>query len=83
MYSTLTLHIPVTRETLKAWASVVIDMHARLKAGEEGFVALSFKIEDVPPEEVEEVQDLLDCNVSGIVVAFLEERTSENRGGSL
>jgi hypothetical protein len=76
----IVLTFPVTRETLITWISILGDAHKRCLKGSTYRMAISFKVEDIDPVDLEEISELLEGNVLGISHASFEHSLSSPRG---
>lgn len=68
----IVLSFPITRETLVTWISILGDAHKRCLKGSTYRMAISFKVEDIDPVDLEEISELLEGNVLGISHASFE-----------
>jgi hypothetical protein len=68
----IVLSFPTNRETLVTWISILGDAHKRCVKGATYRMSISFKIEDIDPDDLEEISELLEGNVLGITHASFE-----------
>lgn len=79
MRSSLILRLPTSKKELKQWIGVLLDMHSKVDDTVKANINLIVEIDDIEPEEVKDIEQLLNANINQLAGAWLV--TPINRKG--
>lgn len=81
MNKTLRIRVPATRETIRNWMYSCAGIYSAIQDYGSGIATVVLTVEDVPEEEVQEIEDLFRGNISHLMIASLEVDYPQKMGG--